>query len=77
MKYTDSQNVRWFLQALQVENEGGGQCEPPTGCPRYRWVSFRREARKSLPQMTRAINELARTPMTSEKRIGAVALGCR
>lgn len=77
MKYTDADNVRWFLAALQVESQGIIAHNPPAGCPRYRWIAFRREARKSLPQITKAINELARTPMTSEKRIGAVALGCR
>lgn len=69
MKYTDEQNTYHFLRALQSANEPDVPFTRPFDCPPYRWETFLREAKRSLPSLKESINALARSPMTATKRV--------
>ena len=68
VKYDDETNVDHFLMALLACT--GCPVDQPEGCPDSRWRSLLREAGRSLPGFTKAVNEMVRQSYGKNKRMG-------
>ena len=69
MKYSNEQNARHFLAALQNQLTISQTVAKPIDCPLSRWASINREAKRSLPSFVLTVSEMMRKPYGVNKRV--------